>query len=125
MKDLFSCTVATDRQSGVAYLDGEIDLSTVDRLVDKLAPLASAGRHLIVDLSGLTFLATVGVSALADLQRKAHAAGGSLRLAAVPSEVWRMVAVTGMQDRFAVVTPLSRSVAACADNSACAAQPNS
>jgi anti-anti-sigma regulatory factor len=57
-----------------------------------------------VDLSGLGFLGTVGLGALADLQRDATAAGGSLRLTELPALAWRALAVTGMKDRFSIAT---------------------
>ena len=69
-----------------------------------VAPLADAGCDIIVDLSGLGFLGTVGVAVLADLQRDATAAGGSLRLTELPALAWRAFAVTWMRDRFSIAT---------------------
>jgi ABC-type transporter Mla MlaB component len=44
------------------------------------------------------------MAALAELQRIAAIAGGSLRLAAVPDDVQHALAASGMQDQFAFAT---------------------
>jgi len=94
-------------------------MSTVSRLVEPLGPLATAGRDVVVDFSGIDFFGTAGLTALADLQRRATAAGGSMRLSQLPAPVWRLLAITGMADRFDIVadgldapTPLRVSAAA-------------
>jgi anti-sigma B factor antagonist len=102
MKQLFSCTVLLNGEGIVAYLDGELDMNTAECLVARIAPLAVGGHDVTVNLSGLTFLGTIGVVVLADLSRCATAAGGSIRLAEMTELVLRVLSVTGMQDRFTV-----------------------
>jgi anti-sigma B factor antagonist len=109
--NIFTCTVDFDNESAVAHLSGELDMSTVACLVDRLCPLAAMGRDIVVDLSGLSFLGTAGVVAFCELQRSATAAGGSVRLSEVPTPARRALAVTGMQDRFTIV---AHTVAGCA-----------
>lgn len=104
MNRLFSCAVVFTGDCPVAYLDGELDMSTVKCLVDRLTPLATAGFDIIVNLAGLTFLGTAGLLAMAELQRATDAAGGSVLLAEPPTLVWRVLAVAGMKDRFTIAT---------------------
>jgi anti-anti-sigma factor len=73
--NIFSCSVDVDDRCAVAHLNGEVDMSTVSRLVEPLGPLATAGRDVVVDFSGIDFFGTAGLTALADLQRRATAAG--------------------------------------------------
>jgi anti-anti-sigma factor len=101
--DIFTCTVDIDEQRAVAYLNGELDMSTAQCLVDRLRPVALAGRDLVVDLAGISFFGTAALTALAELDRRATAAGGSIRLSQLPAPVWRLLAVTGTADRFDIL----------------------
>jgi anti-sigma B factor antagonist len=101
--DIFTCAVDIDEQRAVAYLKGELDMSTAQCLVDRLRPLAMAGRDLVVDLAGISFFGTAALAALAELDRHATAAGGSIRFSQVPTPVWRLLAVTGTADRFNIL----------------------
>jgi anti-sigma B factor antagonist len=103
MMDIFSCTVDTDDRRAVVYLNGELDQSTVNSLIDRLRPLAEAGQDVLVDFSALTFCGTAGIAALAEVERHTTEAGGSMRLSKLPAPLWRVLSVTGMRDRFTVV----------------------
>jgi anti-sigma B factor antagonist len=109
MKILFSCTVDLDEQCAVAHLNGELDKSNVGCLTARLRPLAAAGRDMVVDLSGLSFFGTAGLTALANLQWHAAMAGGSVRLAGLPAPVRRLLAVTGTQDWFTIDAATART----------------
>jgi anti-anti-sigma factor len=66
----------------VVALDGELDLATRPALAEQLDPLAEAGRHLILDLGGLTFCDCTGLNLFLRWQRQAAAAGGALDVVA-------------------------------------------
>lgn len=54
----------------VVALDGELDASNFERFIDEARALYDAGtRHLLIDLSGLTFLASSGLVALHSIVR--------------------------------------------------------
>jgi anti-anti-sigma factor len=76
MADLdFDLTVSPDPQGGRRLtLRGELDLATTGRLE---AALAEAGRPVLLDLSGLTFMDSTGVRVLLEA---ADLAGGGLRI---------------------------------------------
>ncbi|HZC10892.1 MAG TPA: STAS domain-containing protein [Mycobacterium sp.] len=104
MSEAFSWVVELDRNHAVAYLDGELRLNSVGDLQIILAALATSGRKVTVNLADVRFLGSAGMAALAELQRIAAIAGGSLRLAAVPDDVQHALAASGMQDQFAFAT---------------------
>src|SRR4029453_14292834 len=57
----------------VVTLDGELDASNFERLIDDVRGLYDAGtRDLLLDLSGLTFLASSGLVALPSIVRILH-----------------------------------------------------
>jgi anti-sigma B factor antagonist len=65
---------------GTIVLEGEIDLSTAPQLRAAIEPAATAGAVQVVDLRGVTYLDSAGLSVLYD-----HAAG--LHLLVAPSSV--------------------------------------
>jgi len=83
---------------------GEVDLSTVDdfravlaRAHRKYEPAAGATyRRLICDLSGLTFLAAVGVGALVEAGATARRRGAHLQLVAPPGPARRVLELCGV-----------------------------
>jgi anti-anti-sigma factor len=57
----------------VLTLDGELDSSNFEGFVDEVQGLYDTGsRHLLLDLSGLTFLASSGLVALHSIVRIVH-----------------------------------------------------
>jgi len=74
--NIFSCSVDVDDRCAVVHLNGELDMSTVPRLVEPLRPLATAGRDMLVDFSGIDFFGTVGLTALADPCATRHRSRG-------------------------------------------------
>ena len=57
----------------IVALDGELDASNFERFVDDIRVLYEAGtRHLLLDLTGLTFLASSGLVALSSIVRIMH-----------------------------------------------------
>src|SRR5215211_1038024 len=57
----------------VVALDGELDASNFERLIDEMRGLyETRARQLLLDLSGLTFLASSGLVALHSIVRVMH-----------------------------------------------------
>ena len=77
---------------------GELDYHTGPRLRACLddAPCQSG---LILDLSGITYCDSTGVSVLVHAHRRTEAAGAMLALAGAAPEVFRLLSLTGL-DRF-------------------------
>jgi anti-sigma B factor antagonist len=109
--DIFTCAVEIDERRAVAHLIGELDMSTAQCLVDRVRPFAMAGLDLVVDLAGISFFGAAALTALAELDRCATAAGGSVRLSRLPAPVWRLLAVTGTADRFDILHQRPHEVA--------------
>jgi anti-anti-sigma factor len=100
----FCCrTVLFSDNCTVAYLRGELDACSATSLRARLTPVAMAGRDIVVDPAGLSFVDTAGVIALVDLLRVATTAGGSLRLTKPPRLLRRLLTLAGISDAFVVV----------------------
>jgi anti-anti-sigma factor len=73
-------------QGTVVKIAGEIDVSEVDELERQLQALSSpaAPTAFVVDLSGLTFAASLAIGCLLRFRNQVIAAGGRVALANVP-----------------------------------------
>jgi anti-anti-sigma factor len=79
-------------------VSGELDYHTGPRLRACLDD-AACQSGLILDLSGITYCDSTGVSVLVHAHRRAEAAGATLALAGAAPEVFRLLSLTGL-DRF-------------------------
>jgi anti-sigma B factor antagonist len=101
-------TIAVRRERGVviAAVTGEIDISTVPRLRERLFELADNGGTLIVDLNRVTFIDSAGLGALVGAARRADAHGGSLHEVCARPQTRRLLWLTGVDRRI----PLAATV---------------
>lgn len=102
MKRLLTCAIVSEPGRALAYLDGELDSWTAECVVARLAPLVKSGRHVVVNLSGLSFLGTSGLVLLDHLGRCAVRKGGSLCLEDPSAPARRLLDVTGLGEHFTV-----------------------
>jgi anti-anti-sigma factor len=83
------CTVVT--------VTGQLDIDTAQQFRDGLAPvLDRPAPRIVVNLSGLTFTDSIGLSALAVGHNRCAAAGGFLRLAEPTPFLLRVLTVVGL-----------------------------
>ena len=96
-------------------LVGELTYSTVPlftaRLDDVLAPARS---QLLVDVAGLHFCDSIGLSALIGAQRQLGLVGGEVVLSGVHGCLARTLSISGASVLFTSADPLERSEAAAA-----------
>ncbi|MFI0793089.1 STAS domain-containing protein [Micromonospora rubida] len=95
-------TVTYAQREGVGAclrLAGELDLSTAPELNAALDRLADQGeRHLLVDLTDLTFCDSTGIAAFVRADNRAAARGGWLRVTGATGRVERVLKVTGLAE---------------------------
>ena len=96
-------------------VDGEIDTLTAARLQAGLDEAVEASRAdgsaVVVDLSGVTFLASSGLAVLIGGARRLAELGGRLRLVAASRAVTRPLEVTGADALFDVHDDLPAALA--------------
>ncbi|WP_436499127.1 STAS domain-containing protein [Actinokineospora sp. HUAS TT18] len=82
---------------------GEIDLGTVDVFHEALDQvMVERPTKLVVDLTGVEFLGSCGISALATTRRRCVEQAVELRVVATNPPVLRILAVTGMDSLLAI-----------------------
>jgi anti-anti-sigma factor len=84
---------------------GDIDLATYKSLVDAVSHTLRADVHALdIDVSGVTFCGSAGITAFLMARRRAHEKGKTLRLVNLNPWVERVLTVTGLLEHLA--TPL-------------------
>ena len=86
---------------------GEVDFATAPGLRERLFALARAGRPLVADLDGVSFIDAAGLGVLAGAARRATAHGASLYVVCARRRTRRLFRLTGL-DR---AMPLAGSLA--------------
>ncbi|CAL9635238.1 hypothetical protein SUDANB60_06176 [Streptomyces sp. enrichment culture] len=84
----------TDRH--LITVQGTLDLHTARQLADTLQSLLADGHSVLLDLSGVTFLDSSGLTCLIAAYRTARTTGARLALVAPSQPVRHMLALTGV-----------------------------
>ena len=87
----------------VVALYGELDLSTVEVLASTLCSVEATRSDIVIDLSGLEFIDSAGLSALIDATGRARLNGDHLGLLRGRDEVHRLFVITGMAEHLPFV----------------------
>ncbi|MFF0000580.1 STAS domain-containing protein [Streptomyces avermitilis] len=85
----------------VLEIIGELDHTTATELPNLLTTLRlQPGQRLILDLAGMEFCDSSGISALIAARNLAHAAQADIALAAVPDHILRVLRIVGLDQIF-------------------------
>lgn len=106
--------VAVEVRDGwrVLRLAGEVDVATAPRLRDRLVQLINEGPpQVVVDLSGITFIDSMGLGALISGLKRARALDGDLRLVGATDHVAKVLAITRLDQAFMVSDTVEAALA--------------
>ena len=92
----FEVTVSTDDGVRVVAVRGELDLDTMGELNEALAADNGLQATTVVDLRGLTFIDSSGVSGVLSAARRARDAGARLVCVPGPPQIRRVFEMTGI-----------------------------
>ena len=96
----------------VVSVAGDVDMHSEGRLRAELVRLSEASvRQLVLDFSGVEFMASAGVHVLLEMSARLEAAGGSLALACVHPMVARVMSLTGADELVPVVPTVAEALA--------------
>jgi anti-sigma B factor antagonist len=99
----FRLTVGEPPDGAVVSLEGELDLASAPELRECLGTLAEGGAtHIVLDLGGLAFVDSTGLSVLVMAANRTRAAGGSTVLRHPSPSVIRLLEITGLLAVFEV-----------------------
>lgn len=101
----------------VVELHGELDISSASGLREQLFDiLADQAASLILDLSGLSFIDSTGISVLVAAERRAHELGGSLSLVGPQKIVARVLHITSLDRHFPIFPTVEEAILACRES---------
>jgi anti-sigma B factor antagonist len=96
----------------VVSVAGDVDMHTERRLRDELVRLSQTpAQRLVLDFSGVEFMASAGVHVLLEMCARLEAAGGSLSLACLHPMVARVMALTGADELVPVLPTVAEALA--------------
>jgi anti-sigma B factor antagonist len=100
----FSIAVSRTGRRAVLALSGELDLAVEPELTATLEDVVAAGESIVVlDLRALTFIGSTGIRALIEAKRRCTTAQCPLYLVSGPPEVRSVLALCGVEERFALL----------------------
>ncbi len=87
----------------VIDLSGDLDCYNAPALRERLFKMIENGEHdLVLDLSGVSYLDSVGVATLVAVHENVSARNGSLRVLCANRAIWRVFEITGLQRVFPI-----------------------
>ena len=112
MSEALTIGVRSEQDRAIATIAGEIDVSTVTRLRERLFELAASGRHLVIDLDQVTFIDSAGLSALVGTANQAAAHGTSVHVVCARPKIRKVFRLTGLDRRLPPAATLDEALAA-------------
>jgi anti-sigma B factor antagonist len=105
-RDDFICEVAYGADRATVSLSGELDMANVEEVEAPLRDLTRLGfREVVLDLRGLTFLDSTGISLLVRWQRLAHSDGFRFGVVMGDARISRPLEITGVIAMLDLVDP--------------------
>ncbi|MFD4676118.1 STAS domain-containing protein [Lentzea sp. NPDC058450] len=107
-------TVESEKLADVVVLraEGEVDSYTAELLRDKLSEAYGAGVPIVLDLSGVEFFASIGLSVLVEYHQRGEERGTALRLVSPRGSVLRALKATTLNETLDLYVDLDAALRA-------------
>jgi anti-anti-sigma factor len=112
MGEALTIEVRHEPGNAIVTAAGEIDISSVTLLRERLFALAASSRYLVIDLDQVTFIDSAGLSALVGAANRAAAHGGSLNVVCARPKIRKLFRLTGLDRRLLPAPTLGEALAA-------------
>ncbi len=87
----------------VIAITGDVDADTSSTLENTIVQVLETGQNrLVLDFSGVDFLASAGLRVILNAQQRAHARGGEVRLCALHPHVFKVFEMVGFNQMFTI-----------------------
>lgn len=97
----------------VVRFDGELDASSVERVLEEITALLEDGvDHLVADFEQLRYVNSTGLGILLHFTRLARERGGSFRLCRVSQPVYEIIEIIGATTLLDIHDTLDEAIAA-------------
>jgi anti-sigma B factor antagonist len=100
-----------DTGTHVVAVTGEIDLFTAPEFKQRvMAPIAAGARHVIVDLTGTTFIDSSSLGVLIGAHRRLKTRGGRLVVACDNEAIVKTFRITGLDGVFTLAASVDEAL---------------
>lgn len=106
MGDTLTIELRQEQGHTIVTPAGEIDISTVTRLRERLFEAAASGQPLVVDLDQVTFIDSVGLATLVGAAKRAAAHGSGLQVACTRPRILELLGLIGLDRQLPLVRTL-------------------
>ncbi|MFE4863118.1 STAS domain-containing protein [Streptomyces sp. NPDC056670] len=103
MNSTFGVTVTEYPYRAVVAVSGELDLDSCPYVTEATDALPLRGQTLVIDLSAVTFMDSMGLSMLLRLRRRAENESGTLELCGIGEQVARVLELAEARPLFTCV----------------------
>jgi anti-sigma B factor antagonist len=100
----------------VVFAVGEIDLATSATLREVMLEALESGRHLVVDLSAVTFLDSTGLGVLIHTQKRIAATHKSMSLVGPTGMIAKVLRITRIDEAIPVHPNLDKALGATSES---------
>lgn len=111
MDEALTIEVRHEQGCAIVTVAGEIDISTVTPLRDRLFEVAASGAPLVVDLEQVSFIDSVGLATLVGAAKRAAAHGGTLQVACALPKIRQLVRLTQLDRRIPLFHTVDEALA--------------
>jgi anti-sigma B factor antagonist len=102
-----------DAATHVVAVAGEVDLFTAPEFKQRvMAPIAAGTEHIVVDLTGTTFIDSSSLGVLIGAHRRLKARGGRLVVACDNEAIVKTFRITGLDGVFTLVPTVDEALQA-------------
>jgi anti-sigma B factor antagonist len=117
MDEALTIEVRHEQGCAIVTVAGEIDISTVTPLRDRLFEVAASGAPLVVDLEQVSFIDSVGLATLVGAAKRAAAHGGTMQVACALAKIRQLVRLTQLDRRIPLFHTVDEALAVRASSS--------
>lgn len=93
-------TTSVEGDASLLVVVGEVDASSADELRSAVVDALAAHQEIVIDLAGVTFMDSSGLSVLTHARNQLDEQGGKLTLRSPSSSVTRLLEITGLAEHF-------------------------
>jgi anti-sigma B factor antagonist len=104
--------VTTTAEATQVVLIGDIDGSTAPAAQAQILPLAGAGAHILLDMSGVAYMSSAGLRMLLSTYRQLTSKGGKMVLVGLSDDIQDTMSVTGFLKFFTVCATVDEGMTA-------------
>ncbi len=97
---MFTITTLNEGPAICLVPQGKLDTLSFSIFDRELQPLLGSEKYLIIDFSECNYLSSSGIRVLISAAKKLKSKGGDLFLASLPTEVFQVIEMTGLQSVF-------------------------